>query len=59
MREIEGIKLYTVQETAQLLGTTPQTIRAYVKSGKLRGQRVGRPILITEGSIKEFITGNK
>jgi len=59
MREIEGIKLYTVTETADTLGITPQTVRAYVKQGKLKGQRVGRPILITESSIKAFLTGDK
>jgi len=57
MREIEGIKLYTVTETADLLGITPQTVRAYVKAGRLRGQRVGRPILITEGSLRQFLNG--
>ena len=57
MREIEGIKLFTVTETAETLGITPQTVRAYIKQGKLKGQRIGRPILITENSIKEFLTG--
>jgi excisionase family DNA binding protein len=57
MREIEGIKLFTVTETADSLGITPQTVRSYIKQGKLKGQRVGRPILITEGSIKMFLSG--
>jgi excisionase family DNA binding protein len=57
MREIGDIKLLTVTETAELLGATPQTVRKYLKQGKLKGQRVGRPILITEASIKEFLTG--
>jgi len=57
MKEIEGIKLFTVTETAELLGITPQTVRTYVKAGRLRGQRVGRPILITERSIRQFLTG--
>ncbi len=57
MREIEGIKLFTVTETADTLGITPQTVRAYIKQGKLKGQRIGRPILITENSIKQFLNG--
>ena len=57
MREIEGIKLFTVTETAETLGITPQTVRSYIKQGKLKGQRVGRPILITGGSIKMFLSG--
>ena len=57
MREIEGIKLFTVTEAADTLGITPQTVRAYIKQGKLKGQRIGRPILITENSIKQFLKG--
>lgn len=57
MREIEGIKLFTVTETAETLGITPQTVRAYIKQGRLKGQRIGRPILITENSIKQFLNG--
>ena len=52
---IEGIKFYTIQETAEALNVTPQTVRAYIKQGRLKGQRIGRPILITENNLKEFI----
>ena len=53
--EIEGIKFYTIPETAEALNVTPQTVRAYIKQGKLKGQRIGRPILITESNLKEFL----
>lgn len=52
---IEGIKFYTIPEAAQVLRVTPQTVRAYIKQGKLKGKRVGRPILITENNLKEFL----
>ena len=52
---IEGIKFYTIPETAEALNVTPQTIRAWIKQGKLKGQRIGRPILITENNLKEFL----
>jgi excisionase family DNA binding protein len=52
---IEGIKFYTIPETAEALRVTPQTIRAWIKQGKLKGQRIGRPILITENNLKEFL----
>jgi len=52
---IEGIKFYTIPETAKALQVTPQTIRAWIKQGKLKGQRIGRPILITENNLKEFL----
>lgn len=53
--EIEGIKFYTIPEVAEVLNVTPQTVRAYIKQGKLKGQRIGRPILITENNLKEFL----
>lgn len=53
---IEGIKFYTIPETAKALRVTPQTIRAYIKRGKLKGQRIGKPIVITETNLKKFLT---
>ena len=52
---IEGIKFYTIPETAKALRVTPQTVRAYIKQGKLRSQRIGSPILITENNLREFL----
>jgi len=57
--EIEGIKFYTIQETAKALQVTPQTVRAYIKRGRLHSQRIGRPLLITERNLKEFLQVNK
>jgi excisionase family DNA binding protein len=53
--EIEGIKFYTIPETAEALKVTPQTVRAYIKQGKLKSKRIGRPILITENNLQEFL----
>lgn len=53
--EIEGIKFYTIPETAKALKVTPQTIRAYIKQGRIKSQRIGRPILITEKNLMEFL----
>ena len=56
---IEGIKFYTIQETAKALRVTPQTIRAWIKQGKIKSQRIGRPIYITESNLKEFLKESK
>jgi excisionase family DNA binding protein len=53
--QIEGITFYTIPETAEALRVTPQTIRSYIKRGKLKSQRIGRPILVTEKNLKEFL----
>ncbi len=52
---IEGIKFYTIPEVAEALQVTPQTVRNWIKSGKIKSQRIGRPILITESNLKEFL----
>ncbi len=52
---IEGIKFYTIPETAKALQVTPQSIRAWINEGKIKSQRIGRPILITENNLKEFL----
>ena len=56
---IEGIKFYTIPEIAEALKITPQTIRVYIKKGRIKSQRIGRPILITENNLKEFLTKRK
>jgi excisionase family DNA binding protein len=56
---IEGIKFYNVLETAKALRVTPQTIRAWIKQGRIKSQRIGRPILITENNLKEFLNYSK
>ena len=53
--QIEGIKFYRIPEVAQTLQVTPQTVRAWIKQGRIRSQRIGRPILITEGNLREFL----
>lgn len=56
---IEGIKFFTIPEVADALHVTPQTIRAYIKAGRIKSQRIGRPIYITENNLKEFLQPSK
>lgn len=37
---IEGIKFYRVPEVAEALQVTPQTVRAYIRQGKIKSQRI-------------------
>lgn len=52
---IEGTTYYNVREIASKLHVTPQTIRKFIKQGKLPAQRYGRPIVISEGQFREFL----
>ena len=51
-------RFYTIPDTAKALQVTPQTIRAWIKQGKIKSQRIGRPILITENNLKEFLSSS-
>lgn len=56
---IEGIKFYKIPEVAEALKVTPQTVRTWIKEGKIKSQRIGRPIYITESNLKEFLNSKK
>lgn len=51
---IEGIKFYTIPEVAEALDVTSQTVRTYIRQGRIKSQRIGKPIYITERSLREF-----
>jgi excisionase family DNA binding protein len=53
--EIEGVKYYSLLQASQLLHVTIQTVRTYVKTGKIKAVRIGRMIYIRENAIKDFI----
>jgi len=55
MIEIEGIKFYTTLEASKLLKTTPETIRSYIRSGKLQAQRIGRSHMISHKQLLRFL----
>jgi len=57
MIEIDGIKAYTIRETADILKVSAATVRTYIKDDKLQGQRVGRYIIVPEDSIKRLVGG--
>lgn len=57
MIKLEEVTVYDVNECAELLKVNPQTIRRYIKSGKLRGQKVGAKQYVTAETIKELLKG--
>lgn len=55
--EINGILLYTVDEVADLLNINRLTVLKYIKRGRLQARRIGRPLMITEQDLRQFLTG--
>ena len=59
MIKLETTTAYTVDEVAEKIHKTRDTVLRYIHNGELKAQRVGRPYYITEQSLTEFITGEK
>jgi len=57
--QIQGVKLYTIKETAKAFRCHHNTIRRYLRTGELQGHRIGRSIYITEEQIKDFKQRNR
>jgi excisionase family DNA binding protein len=47
--------MLTVPEAARRTGRNPETIRRWIRAGKLRSQRVGTQHLIDERELEEFV----
>jgi excisionase family DNA binding protein len=54
---LENLILYSILELSEKLGVTATTIRAYLKAGKLRGQKMGAQWYVSEDSLREFFNG--
>ena len=59
MIKLPTVTAYTIPEVAEIMHKTPEAIRKYIHSGKLRAQKVGRAWYVTEKTLTEFITGEK
>ena len=60
MREILGVKYYTIKETSELLGIGTRTIQQYIYDEKLKGSVIiGRRWQIPEQSIKDYVSPKK
>lgn len=48
-------KTYTIKELAMVLKCTPQTIRNYIKSKKIKAVKVNNRVYITQSALDQFI----
>lgn len=49
------MKVYDLDDLVKLLKMNIQTLRIYIKEGKLKASKVGRKYIITEENLKEFL----
>lgn len=50
-------KPYRLDEVAELLRVSPQTIRAEARAGRLPGVKIGRRWIFPRNRIEEFLSG--
>ena len=55
---LENEATVSVGKASQLIGISEQSIRLWLKSGKIKGHRVGKTYRIDMDSIKEVLKGN-
>ena len=49
------IKVYTLEEIADILKVTRRTLYTYIKAGKLDAVKVGRYWRVKEDALKKFL----
>jgi|BioPla2DNA2_1021312.scaffolds.fasta_scaffold65923_2 excisionase family DNA binding protein len=49
------MKIYTVQEIAEILGISRKTIQKYVRQGDIKAIRLGNQLRITEQAFIDFL----
>lgn len=57
MKIIEGEKYYTMSEVAEIVGVNISSVRRWIKSGKLKGNKVSRNYYINAAAVKALVSG--
>lgn len=55
---LQDLTLYTVTELEPVLGVSAQTIKRYIKSGKLPAKKIGGKWKVTRADLEKFISGD-
>ncbi|OGF67208.1 MAG: hypothetical protein A2Y62_11810 [Candidatus Fischerbacteria bacterium RBG_13_37_8] len=58
MKEIEDIKLYTIQEIADMLKVHPLTMQRKVRKGIIKGVKINKSWYVSSENLKSFLQGN-
>ena len=58
MKEIENLKLYNLQEVAEILGIHYQTVRKLIQNGEQKKKKIGKGYIVTSENLKQFVSNN-
>ncbi len=57
MKQIGDIKFYDVQEIAKAFDMTPQSIRRFLREGRIKARKFGTRWYVTEEAIRDYLMG--
>lgn len=53
------IDIYTLEELSEQLDMDKQTLRNYIKNGRLTASKIGNKYFVTSESVMEFMNNNR
>ena len=58
LKEIDGTKLYEVEDLVAMLKVSRITVQGYLRSGRIKGVKIGKRWHATEKNLKDFLSGD-
>ena len=55
--KIRGEKYYLVEDLIKILPLTKNTIRAYIRHGRIKGQKLGKLFYVSNTDLRLFLDG--
>ena len=52
-------RLHSIEESAEILGISPWTVRKYIREFKLQPVRIGRRVLLEEAELQRFVADSR
>ncbi len=53
------MQVYNLKEVVKILGLNIQTIRQFIKEGKLKASKIGTHYMVTQEAIQDFLKANE
>lgn len=55
MKELLGVKLYTLTEIGELLGVQRATVSKYIQQDRLKARTIGGQKYVSEEDLRDFL----
>lgn len=57
MKEINGVKLYTIDDLSELLGVSKQSVLLYIRKGYMRKTKISYQNYVSEQNLLDYLNG--